>query len=139
MQCIQVEDEEHFALFCSKYKYIGLRIILLNKLNLKIPVLKVNTNECFKLFYDDEPQQFCWYSLFIRIPSIICTYVRLSIFLFRMITWVNINGSITKLGMCIDIMDIWFGIANGQISSIFYGVSAWDMPIFSFLDDNLGK
>ena len=29
---------------------------------------------------------------------------------------------ITKLGMCIDIMEIWFGIANGQISSIFDGV-----------------
>ena len=28
----------------------------------------------------------------------------------------------TKLGMCIDIVDIWFGIANGQISSNFYGV-----------------
>ena len=25
----------------------------------------------------------------------------------------------TKLGMCIEIVDIWFGIANGQISSIF--------------------
>ena len=28
----------------------------------------------------------------------------------------------TKLTMCIDIMKIWFGIANGQISSNFYGV-----------------
>ena len=28
----------------------------------------------------------------------------------------------TKLGMCIDIVDIWFGFANGQISSIFDGV-----------------
>ena len=28
----------------------------------------------------------------------------------------------TKLGMCIDILDIWFGMANGQISSNFYGV-----------------
>ena len=26
---------------------------------------------------------------------------------------------LTKLGMCIDIVEIWFGIANGQISSIF--------------------
>ena len=26
----------------------------------------------------------------------------------------------TKLGMCIDIMEICFGIANGQISSIFW-------------------
>ena len=25
----------------------------------------------------------------------------------------------TKLGMCIDIVEIWFGIANGQISLIF--------------------
>ena len=25
----------------------------------------------------------------------------------------------TKLGMCVDIVEIWFGIANGQISSIF--------------------
>ena len=27
----------------------------------------------------------------------------------------------TKLCMCIDIVEIWFGIANGQISSKFYG------------------
>ena len=29
----------------------------------------------------------------------------------------------TKLGVCIDIVGIWFGIANGQISSNFYGVT----------------
>ena len=45
----------------------------------------------------------------------------------------------TKLGMCIDIVDIWFGIANGQISSIFTELSALDTPIHSFLDDNLSK
>ena len=28
----------------------------------------------------------------------------------------------TKLVLCIDIVDIWFGIANGQISSNIYGV-----------------
>ena len=27
----------------------------------------------------------------------------------------------TKIGLCIDIVEIWFGIANGQISSNFYG------------------
>ena len=27
--------------------------------------------------------------------------------------------TLTKLGMCIDIVEIWFGIANGQISLIF--------------------
>ena len=45
----------------------------------------------------------------------------------------------TKLGMCPDIVDIWFGIANGQISSNFTELSARDMPIFSFPDDNLSK
>ena len=34
--------------------------------------------------------------------------------------------------MCIDIVEIWFGIANGQISSNFEGVICRDMPIFSF-------
>ena len=29
------------------------------------------------------------------------------------------QGILTKLGTCIDIKEIWFGIANGQISSIF--------------------
>ena len=47
--------------------------------------------------------------------------VRPSVFRFRMITskpqWI-----FTKLGMCIDIVEIWFGIANGQISSKFDGV-----------------
>ena len=42
--------------------------------------------------------------------------------------------------MCIDIVEILFGIANGQSLSNFYGVkSARDMPIFSFLGDNLRK
>ena len=54
-------------------------------------------------------------------PSVHQLYIRLSVFLFRMITskhqWI-----FTKLGMCIDIMEIWFVIANGQISSNVYGV-----------------
>ena len=29
------------------------------------------------------------------------------------------QGTLTKLGTCIDIKEIWFGIANGQISSVF--------------------
>ena len=45
----------------------------------------------------------------------------------------------TKLGMCIDIVEIWFGIANGQISSIFDELSARDTSILSFPDYNLSK
>ena len=41
--------------------------------------------------------------------------------------------------MCIDIEDIWFEIANGQISSNFMELSAQDTPIFFFPDDNLSK
>ena len=29
------------------------------------------------------------------------------------------QGILNKLGRCIDIKEFWFGIANGQISSIF--------------------
>ena len=32
------------------------------------------------------------------------------------------QGIFTKLAICIDIKEIWFGIANGQISSNFHGV-----------------
>ena len=32
------------------------------------------------------------------------------------------QGILTKHGTCIDIVEIWFGIANGKISSIFDGV-----------------
>ena len=35
--------------------------------------------------------------------------------------------------------EIWFGIANGLISSNFYELSARDTPIFLFLDNNLSK
>ena len=38
----------------------------------------------------------------------------------------------TKLGICIDIVEICFGIANGQISSIFDGVICPRRPYFRF-------
>ena len=36
----------------------------------------------------------------------------------------------TKLGLCINIMEVWFGIANGQIASNFMELSARDAHIF---------
>ena len=46
------------------------------------------------------------------------SYLSPSIFRFRMITskhqWI-----FNKLGMCIDIVEFWFGIAEGQILSNF--------------------
>ena len=52
------------------------------------------------------------------------------------------QGIFTKLDICIDIKEIWYGIANGQIyilRQIFTELSAQDTPIFSFPDDNLSK
>ena len=41
--------------------------------------------------------------------------------------------------MCIDIVEIWFGIANGQILQFLTELSARDTSIFSFPDYNLSK
>ena len=58
----------------------------------------------------------------------LCLSVRLSVvrlnvrFLFPEDNLSKHQWIFTKLGMCVDIMEIWFGIANGQISSNFHGV-----------------
>ena len=55
--------------------------------------------------------------------SVCPSYVRLSVrFSFPDGNLSKHQWIFTKLGMCIDIVDFWFGIANGQISSNFYGV-----------------
>ena len=45
------------------------------------------------------------------------------IFSFRDDSLCKFQGIFTKLAICIDIMEIWFGIANGQISSNFTELS----------------
>ena len=69
--------------------------------------------------------------------SVICTLVSPSVFRFQTIMskyqWV-----FAKLGICIDIMEIWFRIIIGQISSIFDN----NLPttsVFSFAYNNLSK
>ena len=44
-----------------------------------------------------------------------------------------------KVGMCIGIVEIWFGIANGQIYQFLMELSARDMSIFSFPYNNLSE
>ena len=44
----------------------------------------------------------------------------------------------TKLDMCIDVVESWFGIANGQILADFDSYLP-ETPIFSFPDQNLCK
>ena len=55
-------------------------------------------------------------------PSVVRMSVGQSIFLFPNDNLSKHQWIFTKLGMCIDIVEIWFGIANGQISSNFYRV-----------------
>ena len=47
----------------------------------------------------------------------------------------------SKLGVCIDILKVWFWITIGQILSIFdsFLVSARNISVFSSPDDNLSK
>ena len=53
-------------------------------------------------------------------PTVRCMYVCPSIHIsFPDDSLSKNQWSFTKLGMCVDIVEIWFGIANGQISSNF--------------------
>ena len=55
--------------------------------------------------------------------SVHLSYVHPSVFSFAEEILNKYQWIFAKLGMCIDIVEIWFGIANGQISSIFNGVT----------------
>ena len=55
-----------------------------------------------------------------------------SIFLFPDHNLSECQWIFTKLGMCIDIVEIWFGIANGQISPIFNSCLPATHLIFCF-------
>ena len=46
-------------------------------------------------------------------------FVRLSVLSFPDANFNKYQWMFTKLGICIHILEIWFGIANGQISPIF--------------------
>ena len=58
--------------------------------------------------------------------------VRPSVFSFQDDNLSKYQWVFAKLGMCIDIVEIWFGIANGQISLIFDGFTCPTCPYFRF-------
>ena len=70
-------------------------------------------------------------------PSVVC----LSIFSFQDNNLSKCQWIFTKLGVCIDIVEIWFGIANGHILSVFdrVNLSAHDTSIFLFQGNILCK
>ena len=64
-------------------------------------------------------------------PSVRQSYVR-PVFLFPDDNLSKRQWIFTKLGMCIDTVEIWFGNANGQVSSKFYGDLPGTCPYFRF-------
>ena len=48
----------------------------------------------------------------------------MSVYMFLEYNMSKYQWIFTKLSICIDTVKIWFGIANGQISSVFEGLSA---------------
>ena len=73
--------------------------------------------------------------LSVRLP-IHSSAVHLLVFLFPDDSLSKCQWIFTKLGMFIDIVEIWFWIVNGQISSIFDSYLLMTCPLFSFQDDN---
>ena len=67
------------------------------------------------------------------------SYIYLSVFLFLVDNLSKYQWIFTKLGMCIDIVEIWFGIANGQILLIIDRVtcppqdSGWVLSLHVFI------
>ena len=55
-----------------------------------------------------------------------------SIFSFQHDTLSKYQWIFTKLGLCFEIVEIWFGIANGQIASIFDSYLPVTCPYFCF-------
>ena len=71
--------------------------------------------------------------------SIHPSVVRPSVFHFRMITLVNINGFSPNLVCALILWISGFGLLTGRFHQIFTELSAQDTSIFLFLDDNLNK
>ena len=62
-----------------------------------------------------------------------------SVFRFRMITWVNINGFSPNLVCALILWRSDLGLLMGKFRQFLTELSARDTPIFSFPDDNLSK
>ena len=60
-------------------------------------------------------------------PPVSRPSVRPSVFSFPDVNLNKYQWIFTKLGMCIDIVEIWFGMLMGQFRHIFMELSACDM------------
>ena len=72
-------------------------------------------------------------------PSVSQSYVHHSVFHFRMLTWVNMNGFSPNLVCALILWRSGLGLLMGKFRQIFTELPALDTPIFSSPDDNLSK
>ena len=63
----------------------------------------------------------------------------MSIFSFLNDNFSKYQWIFTRLGIWIDIVEIWFGIADGKFNQFLTGLFARTMSIISFPDDNFSK
>ena len=83
-----------------------------------------------------------YYGFTLDIPvcqSVRCTSIHPSIFLLRMITWININGFSPNLVCALILWISGLGLLMGKFRQIFTELSARDTPTFLCPDDNLSK
>ena len=57
--------------------------------------------------------------LMVRFHQFLTVICHIYVFSFLYDNLCKYQSIFTKLGMCINIVELWFGVANGQISSIF--------------------
>ena len=80
----------------------------------------------------------CWWANFVKFWRSYLPEKR-PYFHFRMITWVNINGFSPNLVCALILWRSALVLLMGKFRQILTELSARDMPIFSFPDDNLSK
>ena len=85
--------------------------------------------------------QTCWSLKFLDIYRISIMKACPSLFCFQMMIWVNINGFSLNLVCALILWRSDLGLLMGKLYQILTELTAWDTPIFSFLDDtrNLSK
>ena len=73
-----------------------------------------------------------WRGIMISRWTSVCLSARPSVVRFSFLddTWSKHQWIFTKLGMCIDTVEIWFELLMAKIRQIFTELSARDTPIF---------
>ena len=78
--------------------------------------------------------------LSVCLPSVCRMYIFLSIFSFPEDNLSKYKWKFTKLGVCIDSVEVWFGILlMGKFHPFLTALSAHDTLVFSFTDNNFNK